>query len=70
MKRFLLFKGNDHYPVGGAWDLVGAYDQLPNVPGECDWAHVFDTHAKRITQHWEYTDCADGWVLVQPGVDE
>lgn len=47
--RYLLFVGDDYYPVGGADDLVGGFDTIgealaaiPKLQGSYDWAQLLD----------------------------
>ena len=56
-RRFLLFTGDVHYPVGGADDLVAYFDTLPEAQVRApvteaadarDWAHVYDVEEGRI----------------------
>ena len=59
-RRFLLFSGDVHYPVGGADDLVADYDTLAEAlaveyalgDGSEDrahaWAHVYDVEEGRV----------------------
>lgn len=46
MKRFLLFAGDNYYPCGGTYDLIGDFDtqeEAEAATGVCDWAHILDT---------------------------
>ena len=50
MKRFLLFAGDEYYPLGGWHDFKGDFETLEDaqtwflkVVLRYDWAHVYDT---------------------------
>ena len=72
MKRYLVFAGEDYYPVGGAGDFVSDHDteeEAIKVADEAcrgEWAHVLDTETglmmnrsgtKEERQRWG----AEGW---------
>lgn len=44
MTRYLVFAGDDHYPIGGAADFVGVYENsitaALGMAHSHDWAHV------------------------------
>jgi hypothetical protein len=50
MKRFLLFTGDQRYPLGGWRDLRGQFDTLQEAlnADRRDWAHVVDTQDGRV----------------------
>ena len=64
MKNYLLFAGRDFYPIGGACDFKGAYDNFEDAvkegqrltePAEGykfyvknDWFHVFSNELQSI----------------------
>lgn len=62
MKRFLLFAGDKYYPVGGADDLIGSFNDRDEAedagwPGwfedsPPDWAHVFDCETGEIVSEF------------------
>lgn len=48
MKRYLLFQGSEHYPLGGWDDYTDAYDTVDEAKsmvktGPFHWYHVVDT---------------------------
>lgn len=50
MRRYIVFAGDNHYPMGGWNDKLHATDDLEqalNVARGCDrdWSHVVDTEA-------------------------
>lgn len=61
MKRFLLFKGDFYYPLGGWHDLAGSFDSveeaikgLPTIRYEgADWWHVVDTETMAVVEKGE-----------------
>lgn len=76
MKRYLLFSGEDYYPIGGWKDFIGDFDSaeeakssLP-VPGKMvcpDWFHIVDTYTKTIVAIGELKQdgpIAVGWVTI------
>lgn len=46
--RFLLFRGEDYYPMGGWGDFKGRFDTLEAAIAACgemthfEWAHIVD----------------------------
>ncbi len=45
MKRYLLFAGEQYYPLGGWDDLKGSFDTVEAAiafPIYCDWKQVVD----------------------------
>ena len=71
MKRYALFSGIRHYPIGGWQDLNGLFDSV-NEAVACfdpkydlgplgqldrlDWAHIIDLHTGDVVAHWQ-KDC-------------
>lgn len=61
MALFLLFAGDNSFPMGGANDYIGAYATLElakaAAPAECgyEWAHIAVIEAGRLVQvaFWE-----------------
>ncbi len=63
VKRYFLFAGDDYYPVGGIYDLVGTYDSVEECMSrltypiiifddieidEYDWYHIYDSQENKI----------------------
>lgn len=52
MKKFLLFSGDNHYPMGGWRDFLGSFDTkeeaVAAVPLLNDWYQVVDLEAGKI----------------------
>lgn len=49
MKRFIVFKGSDYYPCGGAQDHLGYFDMLPSLElPEYTWANALDTQTNEV----------------------
>lgn len=54
--RYLLFMGDDYYPLGGASDLQLCTETLPTVdtlPDDVDWAHVYDLETRTLVADWQ-----------------
>lgn len=55
MKRYLLFKGDEHYPSAGWQDFVGDFDTVAEAgrnAKNCDWCHIVDTQTKEIIRQY------------------
>lgn len=61
MKRFLLFAGEDYYPIGGWNDFLGDFDTVAEAKGVGEgyregsalcWWHVVDTEAAAIVTYY------------------
>ncbi len=53
MKRYLLFKGDSHYPSGGWKDLYGSFDSISGALkelGGVEWWHIVDTRTGKIVR--------------------
>jgi hypothetical protein len=58
MKRFLVFYGDDYYPMGGAEDLAGDFDTREAAITSAKeaqkehggWAHVLDTETGKMEE--------------------
>lgn len=53
MKRYLLFRGDDYYPMGGMYDFEGDFDSVSEAMIKLndlsyDWFHIYDLEEKRI----------------------
>ncbi len=54
-KRFVVFAGDDHYPLGGWRDFRNSFHQFCNakefarktIDNGCDWAQVVDTERSK-----------------------
>lgn len=63
MKRYLLFGGEDYYPLGGWDDFRDSFDSaeeacdLP-LGRNVDWAHVVDTETMSVV--YQRTSESDG----------
>jgi|GEM_PF-2183914 len=60
MKRYIAFTGENNYPAGGAYDIVGYFDNIDDAVAEIykhtmdfksDFGHVLDTELTIIV--WE-----------------
>jgi hypothetical protein len=53
MKRYLLFAGENYYPLGGWFDYEVSFDTVDEaiaaVPASAEWWHVVDTQSAYIT---------------------
>lgn len=72
MKRYWVFSGQDYYPFGGMYDFEGDYDDVPLVPTvdgrpivaiDCEFAHVYDSHAGTVMR-WK-CGRGDDWSVWQ-----
>lgn len=73
--KYLLFAGDEYYPLGGVDDLKGrfasdsdALDWLKNADGFQSnqflyWAHLVDTETMEIVFRWERRD-SEPWVAI------
>lgn len=62
--RYLLFAGDDYYPLGGARDLVGCYSDLQDAKGAYDgqgWAHIYDIETCEIIFKFGSSGAEYGW---------
>lgn len=68
-KQFLLFAGNDYYPVGGAYDFKGSFDTQAQAakahnPNEHKydggWANIFDLKEEKIVKQFSRGTWYDG----------
>jgi hypothetical protein len=55
MKRFLVFAGHRHNPLGGWDDFRAGFDFVGDaiswaMPTSYEWWHVFDTERKTIVR--------------------
>jgi hypothetical protein len=69
LEMFLLFAGNDYYPIGGAFDFESAHDTLPDAIAAHDpeeykysggWANIFDTSSLTIVKSFMRGTWTDG----------
>ena len=58
---YLLFSGNDYYPVGGADDLKGRYDTIEEAMAAHDpqrfkynraWAHIMSLDTLQLVKYY------------------
>ena len=55
MKRFLVFAGQEYYPLGGWADFKGSYDSIEEVIAErieTDWLIIRDVQDESPTAFW------------------
>ena len=56
MKRYLVFKGEFYYPVGGWEDYVATFDKFADADALAaqlegqEWSHIVDTTINAIVQ--------------------
>ncbi len=70
MKRYLLFQGDDYYPLGGAKDFCSSYDTLEAAKAEGEhligakpewrWYHVVDANTMLIVHNSDKREQEDG----------
>jgi len=57
MKRYILFAGNQYYPMPGCDDIVNSFDTIEEATdllpvlkdyGMCDWACILDIKTGKI----------------------
>ena len=56
MKRYLLFAGDEYYPIGGWEDFLGAYSSLEEANDRlfgtpCDWWQIVDSETLEVVEH-------------------
>lgn len=59
MKRYLLFKGDEHYPSGGWKDFIGDFDSIKaarKAIASCEWWQIVDTLTKEIVASHSLSD--------------
>jgi hypothetical protein len=67
MNQFVLFAGDDYYPLGGMWDYVDSFDTLGEAKaiGEnSSWAHIAELPNLLLVAEWhngEYKNRVRGW---------
>ena len=59
MKKFLVFAGEDCYPIGGWSDLKGDFESMDKASDFCqeiapqnDWIQIADIHSATVL-YWE-----------------
>lgn len=56
MKRYLAFRGEDYYALGGWHDFIGDYEDLEQakiaICNISDWGHIVDSTTMKIV--WEF----------------
>lgn len=56
MKRYMLFAGDNYYPLGGMEDFVDSFDTIeetfnhPRSSNERGWFHIYDLELQEIVK--------------------
>ena len=57
---FIIFAGEEYYPLGGAYDIISVHNNLnkaliafDSAVKEYEWAHIFDTNTSLLVKEFK-----------------